>query len=162
MPAEEHINLKSVLTDIARELDGESVDGVFEVNGHKFLMKLLNEEESNWRNAHVITVNRLSAVSSFRLPTLAICIRGIDGIDIIDFFDEKWKELKKEEKEMFGGEDNKFARKYFAAEQLMSWLSQLNPDSVGKLFDEYQKLQERRNKVQANLKKSSGENSDQE
>jgi len=160
MSEEEVQNPKMILMDLARELDGETLEHTCMVHNHKWTMRLLNEEESNWRNGFVNMGTRLSAITSWRLPTLAIGIRAIDGVPIFEFFKEQWsttEELRKALETMEGR--GKFSQKYFAAEHLMEFLSSRFPEVLEPLWEEWQKLEERREGAQASIKKSFGENS---
>lgn len=155
-------NPKQILDDIGKELDctGE-ISQVFNILGHNWKMSLLNEEESNWRMAHVVVSTKLSAVASFRLPTLAIGIREIDGISIAEFFEDDWKLLPESARqEMLLS--NPFTRKYFCAEHLMNFLSQRFPEGVAELWEKWQELEDRRKEAISALKKSLGESSEEE
>jgi hypothetical protein len=153
---------KQILDDIGKELDiTGGISDVFNVLNHNWEMALLNEEESNWRMAHVVVSTKLSAVASFRLPTLAIGIRKIDGISIADFFEDDWQVLSEAARqEMLLS--NPFTRKYFCAEHLMNFLSQRFPEGVAELWEKWQELEDRRKEAISSLKKSSGESSAEE
>ena len=157
------MSLKSVLNDLVTELDGSVLSETFDVNGRKWALKLLNEEETNWRNAHVIMANTLSAMSSFKLPTLAMSIQRVENsgsmVSIREIFQEEWDDLPKEDRERYEGLNNAYSQKYFAAEKFMEFLSQRFPDALDPLYEKYEFLRKRRDEAQAALKKSSGEGS---
>ena len=156
-------NIATVLKDLAKDLDGSArISDVFSIKGHTWEMRLLNEEESNWRNAHILAANKLAMLTSFRLPTLAIAIRKIDDIPIDHFFDDVWEEMDAQDRVEIQSM-SKYAKKYFIAEHLMEFLSQRFPDAVEELFVKgYNVLQEREQEAQDTLKKSSGEGSETE
>lgn len=145
-------NPKQILFDLAEELDGNVIEDDFEVFGKKWTLRLLNEEESNWRNANLIVASRLTALSSLRLPTLAIGIRKIDDVPVYDFFAEEWMTLSDDERRELENM-NKYSKKYFVAEKLMEFLSQRLPDAIDLLWNNWQELETRREKAQEMLKK---------
>lgn len=146
------LNPKQVLFDLAKELDGNTIEDDFEVFGKIWTLKLLNEEESNWRNANLIVASRLTALSSLRLPTLAMSIRKIDGISVYDFFANEWMELSEDDRKELENM-NKYSKKYFVAEKLMEFLSQRIPDAIDLVWEKYQELEKRREESQGFLKK---------
>lgn len=159
MPTEAR-NLKQTLLDIGKELDiTGAISETFGVFGHKWKMALLNEEESNWRMSHVVMSNKLSAVASFRLPTLAIGIREIDDIPVVDFFAEDWEAMSADVRNELMSM-NPYSKKYFVAEHLMQFLAARFPEGVAELWEKWQMLENRRLEAIATLKKSSGESSE--
>jgi len=157
------INPKMILMDLARELDGETLEHECVVHGHKWTMQALNEEESNWRNGFVNMGTRLSSITSWRLPTLAIGIRAVDDVPVYQFFQDEWSANAetRQAMELMDGR-GQFSQKYFAAEHLMEFLSGRFPDALEPLWDEWQALEARREDAQAASKKSSGENSEED
>lgn len=155
-------NVKKLLEDIGKELDVTgNISETFMVLGHSWTISLLNEEESNWRMAHVVMSNQLSAVASFRLPTLSIGIRKIDDISIYEYFDEEWKRLSEDKRNELESM-NTYSRKYFCAEHLMKFLADRYPEGIAELWEKYQTLEARRTEAIETLKKSSGESSEKE
>jgi hypothetical protein len=153
-------NPKQLLLDIGKDLNiTEGISEIFDIFGRKWKMSLLNEEESNWRMAHVVTSSKLSAVTSFRLPTLAIGIREIEGVSVYDFFAEDWDKLTPDSRQELLSM-NPYAKKYFCAEHLMQFLSDKYPEGIAELWEHWQQLEKRRNEAIAALKKSSGESSE--
>jgi hypothetical protein len=156
-------NIGMVLKDLARDLDGERrIRDVFHLQKHSWEMQLLTEEESNWRNAHILASNKLAMLTSFRLPTLAIAIKKIDDLPLDQFFADEWEALDAQERVDLQNM-SKYAKKYFMAEHLMEFLSQRPPDVIEDLFiNGYNLLQEREQEAQDALKKFSGEGSEKE
>jgi hypothetical protein len=152
-----------ILNDLAKDLDGQKrISDTFHLQGHTWEMQLLNEEEGNWRNAHIVAANKLAMLSSFRLPTLAIAIRRIDGVSVEEFFSQKWDNLDAQDRVDLQNM-SKYAKKYFMAEHLMEFLSQRPPDAIEDLFlNGYDVLQKREADAQDTLKKYSGEGSEKE
>jgi hypothetical protein len=154
-------NPKQLLLDIGRELDiTGKISDTFDVLGHKWEMALLSEEESNWRMAHVVIGSKLSAVSSFRLPTLSIGIRSIDEVSVFDFFEDDWKDLSTDARQELLAM-NPYAKKYFCAEHLMQFLADRLPEGIAELWERWQLLEKRRQEAIETLKKSSGESSEE-
>lgn len=154
-------NPKQLLNDLARELDGETLEDIFELAGKKWTIRLLNEEESNWRNGFVNTGSKLAALTSWRLPTLAIGIRAIDGVPIYQFFQEEWNATAEGREALAlidGG--GRFSQKYHAAEHFMEWLAERFPEKMEDFWEYWQKLENRRTESQESVKKSSGESSE--
>lgn len=152
-------DLKKILNNLANEMDGRQLTKEFTLFNFKWEISLLNEEESNWRNAHLNTGNQLATFTSMRLATLAMAIRKINDAPVFAFFEEEWGQMTVDQIAALENM-NKFARKYFAAEHLMEFLSQRFPEGVGDLYDYYQELEAERKEVLDASKKSSGENSE--
>jgi len=159
---QKNVNPKQVLMDLAKELDGETIEHTCNVKGFEFKMRLLNEEESNWRNGYINLGSKLSAVSSWRLPTLAIGIRQINGTPVFEFFREEWDATEESRRalEIVEGK-GPYSAKYFTAEHLMKFLADRFPEVISDLWDEWQRMEDRRSNAQDALKKSSGESSDE-
>lgn len=155
-------NLKMALMDIGKDLNvTDTISDVFTVFNHTWEMALLGEEESNWRMSHVVMSNKLSVVASFRLPTLAIGIRKIDGVAILDYFSEDWDAISPDTKQELLNM-NPYSQKYFCAEHLMKFLADKYPEGIAELWEKWQILEARRTEAIAALKKSSGESSEKE
>ena len=161
--SEEVTNPKRVLDDLAKELDGSCLEDTFDWKGRKFRIRLLNEEESNWRNGFVNMGTNLSTLTSWRLPTLAMGIREVDGVPTFEFFRPLWEaeEKGREVLKLIEGR-GVFSMKYFAAEHLMQWLGQRPPEMVEALWKFWKILEDRREVAQGNVKKSSGADSEKD
>jgi len=151
-----------VLTDLAEELDGKELQDIFIKDQHKFLIRLLTEEELNWSIRFIDPSNVATATRTLRLPTLAMSIREIDGSSVENkLFDQKWLDLDEDSRRSYESK-NKYAKKYFAAEHLMEWLAERPPTFVQELEDFYNALSSRRDAAQVAAKNSSGEGSEKE
>lgn len=151
-------DLKSILTDLSSELQGTLLEETFTVRGRKFTLRLLNAEENMWRNARIDISSQFSALSSWKLPTLAIGLRAIGGIPVEEGWGEDWLNVDADSRQVLESA-NKFARKYFTADYLMQFLSQLPNDFIEELVECWENLSARSKEAQDALKKSSGENS---
>ncbi len=151
---------KQIFTDISKEMEGRCLSDTFEVYGHMYEMKLLNGEESNWRNANIIMETKLAALSSIKLPTLAIGIRSMDGASVEEAFKDSWKKIEEDERAKLES-NNPFAKKYFLAEHFMQLLSQWGDKALDELWEKWGELSERSEKARNNLKKQSGGSSEE-
>jgi len=154
-------NLKSLLTDLKKELGGDLLEDTFSVEDHQFTMRLLNEEENSWCYQYVNTGNVMAMGISLRMPTLAIGIRAIDGIPLMEYFSDDWNTLSVAEQRALT-EANKYSRKYFVAGHMMDYLGDCPPEMITKLWAEWEKLTQRRTDAQEQVKNSSGEDSEKE
>jgi hypothetical protein len=154
---------KSLLLDLAKEADGESLEDFCTVmkggKAFKFEIRLPNEEEANWTFRYMNPSNVVTVATSMKLPNLSISIRSINGISVDDFFMQEWEELPEFDRLEYESK-NKFAQKYFAAEHMMQYLGQRTPDFVQELWEHYEALDKRRKEAQAELGNSSGEDSE--
>ena len=151
-----------LLVDLARELDGETLEVTFALFGHDFTISLLTEEEANWRNSFLNTGSSISTMSSWRLPTLAIGIRRIDSVPVYEFFADEWANTEegRQIRSILEGK-GKYSQKYFAAEHLMQFLADRPPEKVEEMWLHWAALEKRREDAQDNVKKSSGEASEE-
>lgn len=155
------LNPRQILVDLANELDGRVLQDDFKIGSRTYTIRLLNEEETNWRNSHVVMSTQLATATSIRLPTVAMSVRSIDGTSIEEIFKEEWDKVSEEKKNEYLNGTNRYSRKHFFAEFFMSWLSERFPDSITPLFEAWRELEDRRLKSQGELKNSSGESSEQ-
>lgn len=160
---------KQILTDLMNEMRGRCLSEAFESEGHTYEMQLMNGEETNWRNSHVILKGisfenkaiGLDTISGMRNPTLAIGIRKIDGTTIESMFESNWDDLNNEVKIAMIG-DNPKARKWFIAERFLEVLSTWDDVTLEDLWGKWAELMSRRRLVQDKTKKSSGESGKKE
>lgn len=152
---------KTILNDLARELDGDCLEDTFTWTGRVFKIRLLNEEESNWRNGFINTGSGLATITSWRLPTLAIGIREIDGIPVFEFFRNEWEKTQqgRDIVRLVEGRGS-FSMKYFSAEHLMQFLGSRPPEALEEMWKYWKMLEDRREEAQSNIKKSSGVDSE--
>lgn len=152
-----------LLIDLARELDGDTLESTFKLYDFEWTISLLTEDEQNWRNGYVNTGSQISTISSWRLPTLSIGIRAINGVPVFAFFRDEW-EATDEGRQMVNILEGKgrFSQKYFAAEHLMEFLAARFPDKLDPLWEKWMELETRREDAQDAAKKSSGESSEED
>jgi hypothetical protein len=151
-------DLKQSLLDFQTEMKGRLLSDTFEVEGKKWTMQLLTDEEQTWALSMMNLSSALTTGTSGRVANLAIGIRQIDGIDVFDYFESDWDKFSDEEKAAFN-DMNSFSLKYFVAEHMHEMLSSMPPEFVDDLWRGWEVLVTRRKDAQAMTKKSSGETS---
>lgn len=164
------MSAKQLFSDIAKEMESRCISDIYEVQGHKYEMRLLNGEEAQWRNAHImleglavkgdgkvgLSSANLAALTSIKLPTLAMGIRKIDSESVEEAFEEDWGSVPaKQQLEML--KENKYAKKWFIAEHFMQYLANWSDAILEDLWNNWAALEERRRQAGEELKKSSGE-----
>lgn len=148
----------NILDDLAAELDKGFVEDTFEVAGHTWTMRTLQDHERAWASGFIRTQSMNSMLSSMRAPTLAAGIRSVDGKPVAEFFKDAWE---KEATDM--GEavrkvmesQNPYILQYWFAEQLYVWLSKRPPSFVEKLWEKWLLLEKRREEAEVAMGKSS-------
>lgn len=153
------VDPKRILLDLAKEIDGEGLDEIFDIDNFKFRIRMLNEEETSWAYGFVNPTNVVTIATSIRLPTMSMAIREINGMPTDKFFESDWDNLDEVSRSAYESK-NKYAKKYFVAEHLMEFLSQRQPDFMHSLWKRYEVLENRRKDLQEKIKNSSGEDSD--
>jgi hypothetical protein len=149
------INPKQILLDITKELQGNFISDTFEVQGHKYEMRLLTEEEMAWSFGLIKSNTELALALSSRLASLSVGIRSIDGAKISDIFAEDFAKL-----DVDVSED--LAYSLIMSKFLYDYLKQQPPSFIGELHECWQKLEKRRIEAQGELKNSSRESLEKE
>jgi hypothetical protein len=151
--------LPKLLQDLSAEIDQGFIEDTFEVQGHKYKLRLLSDGESNWKNRYIDGLSSaLSLMSQRKSATLAIAIRAIDANDVVTLFAptvptaDSDDAAKKEYEEWTKA--TKLERQFNVAKKMYDFLSQRPNDFTTELFDGYSKLEDRRKEVIKNLKKS--------
>jgi hypothetical protein len=148
----------SILDDLATELDKGFLEANFDIAGHQWTMRLLQDHERNWANGFVRNTSLNAMLTSVRAPVLAIGIRAIDGVPIPTFFQKQWEaesaEMETLAKQMLDAA-NPYVKQYWFAERLFVWLSQRPPNFVEQLWSKWTELESRREKAEDAMGKSS-------
>jgi hypothetical protein len=159
----------ALLDDLASELDQGHLEETVEVHGVHWTMRLLEDHETNWANGYQRTNSTLALISSRRAPTLAIGIRSIGKMNadgklelkpVKQYFIDAWVEAQGELDEATKSilnNANEYIQQYWFAEQLFHWLSKRPSAFVQALWTKWQALEERRDKVEEAMGKSSTE-----
>jgi|LSQX01.2.fsa_nt_gb hypothetical protein len=145
--------LHKILLDLQKEVAGDMLENTVEVNGKKFLMRLLTEAETAYSFSMVDATNNISIAMSTRLANLSVGIRSIDGVTIEEMFKPVYENLDDEEKEEFVGDT--FSTIY--AKLFHDWLKIQSPYFISELNDHWMELERRRIDAKAEVKNSLGE-----
>ena len=148
-----------ILSNLQKELAGDFLQEEVEVRGHKYLMRLLTEQENSWTFKFFKAGNELSLAVAVRSAQLAVGIRAIDGIPLKDCVKGKFEALTEPERTSLLAR-NENSEHLAAAELFVEFLVAQPPDFVGELHDAWSTLQRKHEDSQAALKKSSGEDSE--
>lgn len=147
----------NILDDLASELDKGFLEETFEVSGHRWTMRLLQDHERNWANGFIRNTSLNAMLTSVRAPVLAIGIRAIDDVPIPTFFQKQWEEESAEletlARQMLET-SNPYIKQYWFAERLFVWLSQRPPKFVEGLWAKWTELEQRRDKAEEGMGKS--------
>lgn len=147
----------SILDDLASELDKGFIEDTFDICGHKWAMRTLQDHERSWSAGYTRTQSMNSMLVSMRAPMLAIGIRSIDGLPIPKFFQSQWEDESKDITEAARRvleSQNPYMMQYWFAERLFVWLSQRPPSFVEKLWEAWLSLEKKREDSEAAMGKS--------
>lgn len=134
-----------VLQDLKREIQIGFIDQDFEVKGHKFKIKTLNEEEETWSDQFIqASGTTYSMIVSARAPKLAVAITHVDGVPVSELFDypDEWTVEQKRELDA-----NPLRKKFWLRTQMMTFLQDLDRDTTVELFKAFKTLDDRRAEV---------------
>ena len=151
-------SLKQSLLDFQTEMKSRLLFDTFEVEGKRWKLQLLTDEEQTWALSMMNVSSALTTGASGRVANLAMGIREIDGVSVAEYYADDWDEFSEDQRKTWE-EMNPFAYKYFVAEHLHSLLSAMPPDFIEQLWRCWEELLERRKEAQGMTKKSSGETS---
>lgn len=146
-------NLKQSLIDFKNEMSGRLIEETYEVEKRTWTLRLLSDEEETWSMGLIDFTNEATVATSSRRSLLAIGIRSIDGCLVGEAFEEEWLHLSDEERIALANM-NKYAHKYFVAEHLYSYLSDLPGEVIHELWAKWADLVSRRKEAQSMSKKS--------
>ena len=158
-----------LLTDLLNEMKSKCISDVYEVQGHTYEMRLLNGEETDWRNEHIplkgismsAGMNKASVslgiINAIKRPTLAISIKKIDGEPVESLFGDDWERGLSADEKTERLEASPQAKKWFTAERLLEFMAEFPGDVSEELWKNYDILSARRVKAKEEVKKSSGE-----
>jgi hypothetical protein len=147
---------KQVLLDIKKELEGYCIEDTFEVHGHSFKMRLLDESENRWVLGFVpnLDFQNIKTLMSIRVPMLAAGVREIDGNSVSTMFDEDWDKLSEDEKESLFREHGSDSKLIFVKNSLRDLLDKFPPEWNSELYAKWTELEARRRSAQDLLKNS--------
>jgi len=148
-----------ILSNLQKELSGDFLQETVEVRGRKFTMRLLSEKENGWTFRFFKAGNELSLAITVRSAQLAMGIRAIDGVSLIDCTKAQLNALTIIERNTLF-EKNDGNPDFVASELFMKFLLDMPPEYVGELHEHWTQLQMKQQEAQEALKKSSGEGSE--
>lgn len=152
-------NLPKILADLAAEVDQGFLEETYEVKGHKYLLRLLSDGETNWKNRYIDGLaSPLSMMSQRKSATLAVALRAIDGTDVISMYappaiTADSTDVEKAESERWG-RLNSLDKQFEVARKLYEYIARRPAEFSTGLYAKFQELEERRDEVISNLKKS--------
>ena len=139
--AKRHPALEALRKDLAKGLLEEEVS----VNGHKFKITTLNEDEETWADAYMRTGSPAAMLSSRRAPRLAAAIKAINGISVEELFnfpDDMPKVLKDRLN------DNAIEKKFWIRDQVLMFLAEDgNRPFISELYSGLTRLDEKRDEA---------------
>lgn len=135
-----------ILLDLKKEIQVGFIDQEFDIRGHKFKLKTLNEEEETWSDQFLLSTGTPYAmIVSARAPKLAVSITHIDGTSVADLFEypEEWSPEQRRDMDT-----NALRKSYWLRTQLMTYLQKdMDRELIMDLFKAFQTLDERRTEV---------------
>lgn len=141
----------NVLDNLKKELLRGFVSKTFDVDGHKYELSTLNEDEETWADSLVRPVNMMSTVTSRKAPRLAAALRSIDGVTVEQLFqypDDMPRDIKN------ALDDNPIQRKFWVRDQVLYFLAEDAPRQyVTTLFEKLNELEKERDEVLKNVPK---------
>ena len=144
-------NYSQILNDLRTELSSSFVEDVFEVRGHSFKLRLLNDVETEWAYSQIDTKTPLGLAVAARRATLAIGIREIDGATPEVLCEELLKSRTDPEIQVLYNESSNSSDILYA-NMLLETLKEYPPEFIDEIYDGWKKLEVRRSEAQKNLK----------
>jgi hypothetical protein len=144
--------LDPILLDLATKIQAGFLQDTFVVEGKRWTLKTLNEEESTWRDLRTDMTTALALTTSRRAPTLAIATVAVDSKSTVDLFSGAWNDLDKDLRGLIEMQHDGEGRRFWAAEQLLDYLRRLTPSFLNQLQTVYTALIERQTNADAAIK----------
>lgn len=141
-----------ILQDFSKETAKGFVEDTFNVWGHQWTMRTLNDGEEVWSDKFVGN-KTMEFVSSQRCAKLCVSIQMFDGLPLEElFFLPETTDIERATKQFIMGEE--YRRRFWYAEKMYEYLAEQPPDLPRDLFEKYNEMVERRKKVINDLKNS--------
>lgn len=142
----------SVLDNLKKDIFKGYIDKIVEINGHKFKLHTLNEDDEVWADAYVRTSTALSMVTSRKAPRLAASIMEIDGVsanNLFEYPDDMPIEAKK------SLDENPIQKRYWIYDQMLYFLlEESNRPFINELWSKFEELEKAREEALKELPKS--------
>lgn len=144
--------LHPLLKTLREELHKKFITDTFEVFGHKYTMRTLNEDDEVWSDQFVKTLAPMSLMTGRRIPHLAASITQIDGIHVNTLFEYPDDMPDSEKKRLNDSAENK---KYWLYSQMMIFLLEdANREVVTALYEKFAGLRDRTEAAAKEIPKS--------
>ena len=132
----------AVLDNLKKDLRKGFLDKEVVVQGTKFKLFTLNEDEETWADSYIRSSTPMVMISSRKAPRLAAAIRSINGVNLPELFsfpDDMPADTKK------ALNDNPVQLKYWYREQMLYFLAEdsIRP-FINELYDALTALEEER------------------
>lgn len=155
----ENEDMSQMLADLTAEIDKGFLEETYEVQGHKYRMRLLSDGENNWKARWMDAFgSALSILAQRKSATLAVSLKSIDEQDVLVLFAPKAPPTDAAESVLADYEKwskgDALDRQFIVAKKIYNFLSQRPETFVTALYAEYEKLEKRRDKLVKNVKKS--------
>jgi len=128
--------MSNVLDTIVKLYNQGFIEKEFELDGHKYVIRTLNEHESVWRDQFVPVGMTMNVVSAKIVPTLAVAIKSIDGVAIESQFSNEGSN------ESFFSSINEFSDLSYAY-KFKKVLQALPHFVILRLYEHYQELEKK-------------------
>ena len=145
---------KDFIENLRKSYEMGFLEGLVELNGQKYLMRTLNGIESLWRDRYSLISMNASFLSSRKVPTLAVAIRQIDGIPVVDSFAPELKEDANQALRTAMTGDVFDTPQFRAADELRKFLEALPEKAIDLLSAGFNEID---NKVEAAKKEVAGQ-----
>lgn len=150
--AEMRAKRSSVLENLKKDISKGFIDLTAMVNGHKFKLRTLNEDDEVWADSFARTSTAVSMITSRRAPRLAASIMSIDDVVASDLFLYPEGMSKEEKKAM---DDNPITKKYWIYDQMLYFLlEESNRPFINDLWSKFEELEKSRDEALKELPKS--------
>jgi hypothetical protein len=132
----------NVLNAIKQEISKGFIERDYEVNGHKYKLRTLNEDDEVWADSYMRITTPAAILSSRKAPRLAVAIVSIDGESKEQLFALP-DDMPKEDRDAL--KDNQVQYKYWLNGQMLYFLSEEgNRPYINDLWDKYNELEKER------------------
>jgi hypothetical protein len=124
----------SLLENLKRDLSKGFVEKEVTIDGHRYRLHTLNEEEESWVDAHVPMNATIASFTQKRAPRVAVALTHIDSLATHELFTYP-DSMSKEQKDVL--ENDQESKKLWLREQVLLFICEEgNRGFVNKLNDE--------------------------
>lgn len=138
---------------LKQELSRGFIEKEFEINGHKFVLSTLNEDDENWADTYTRISTPAAILSSRKAPRIAAALKTMDGetkAELFQFPDDMSETTKK------AMLDNPIQLRYWLNDQALYFLMEDGTRPfINQLWEKYEELEKQREEAFEDLPKSS-------